>query len=55
MILAGLGETELALDELARAYALRDVRLTFLKRDVAWNGLRKHTRFIALARALALD
>lgn len=54
MILAGLGETGRALDQLQRAYTLRDVRLTFLGRDTAWRDLRNHPRFIALAQSLAL-
>lgn len=55
MILAGLGETDAALAELERARELRDVRLTFLKRDTAWRALRHNPRFVALARMLGLE
>ncbi len=54
MILAGLGEAEAALDALERAREVRDVRLTFLRRDTAWRDLRGRPRFHALARSLAL-
>ncbi|APV51770.1 hypothetical protein BWI17_20030 [Betaproteobacteria bacterium GR16-43] len=52
---AALGEVDLALDALDRAYLARDTRLTFLKDDPRLDSLRKHPRFIALMRTMKLD
>jgi serine/threonine-protein kinase len=51
----GLGQTAQALDWLDRAYAERDVRVTFLRVDRRWDALRDHPRFMALARRVGLD
>lgn len=52
---AALGEVAPALDELERAYAVRDQRLIFLKDDPRWSGLRQQPRFVALLHKLKLD
>ncbi|KQY54982.1 winged helix-turn-helix domain-containing protein [Lysobacter sp. Root494] len=43
-----LGDTEGAMDLLERAYEDRDIRLTFLQVDTAWEKLRSHPGFQAL-------
>ena len=55
MILAALGQTQSALDELERAYELRDTRLVELRGDPCWHPLRDQPRFAALLRRLKLD
>lgn len=52
---AALGHIDAALDELDRAYAVRDTRLVYLKDDRRWSGLRQQPRFIALLRRMKLD
>jgi DNA-binding winged helix-turn-helix (wHTH) protein/TolB-like protein/tetratricopeptide (TPR) repeat protein len=51
----GLGEIDRALEWLERAYAERDVRLTFLRIDRRWDVLRDDRRFAGLAKRMALD
>ncbi|MFS8063402.1 MAG: winged helix-turn-helix domain-containing protein [Luteimonas sp.] len=48
-----LGHPDAALDLLERAYHERDVRLTFLRIDGAWNNLRAQPRFQALMQRMA--
>jgi len=55
MIHAALGERKAALDELDRAFELRDMRLVELKGDPSWQPIRKEPRFVALMRRLGLD
>ena len=52
---AGLGETDLALDALERAYTVRDTRLVYMKDAGRWASLRAQPRFIELMRKLKLD
>lgn len=52
---AGLGDFEATLTWLERAYAQRDVRMTFLKVDRRWDGLRNQPRFAALMHRMKLD
>jgi serine/threonine-protein kinase len=54
IIYAGLGEKELALDWLERAYEERTVWLTFLKVEPAFNPLRDDPRFTDLLRHVGL-
>jgi serine/threonine-protein kinase len=53
-VLAALGETDAALDELERADRERDIRMVFLKIDARWNVLRSLPRFRALAQRMGL-
>ena len=55
MIHAALGESKAALDELDRAFELRDTRLVELKGDPSWQPIRKEPRFVALMRRLGLE
>ncbi len=48
LIHAGLGEHDLALDGLVRAFEVRDVHLAFLPNDLKWDPLRQNPRFITL-------
>ena len=50
-----LGDSDRALDLLERAFAERDVRLSFLKIDRNWNNLHAHPRYCALLRIAAQD
>lgn len=50
-----LGDTERALDLLEKAYAERDLRLSFLKVDSNWKNLAAHPRFRALVRRMQLE
>jgi len=56
---AGLGEKDLALQFLERAYEAHDVHLAFLTYDPKWDGFRGDRRFVDLlgrcgfARAIA--
>jgi serine/threonine-protein kinase len=50
-----LGDTDVALDLLERAYREHDIRMAFLKVDARWNNLRSQPRFRALARRMGLD
>jgi tetratricopeptide (TPR) repeat protein len=54
MIYNGLGERARTLDWLEKAYADRDVRLTFLKVERKWDPLRSDPRFASLARRMKL-
>jgi DNA-binding winged helix-turn-helix (wHTH) protein/TolB-like protein/Tfp pilus assembly protein PilF len=54
-IYAALGENNLALDALERAYAVRDSRLCYMKNDGRWNALRAEPRFVALMQRMKLD
>ena len=54
-VYAALGEVELALDALDRAFLTRDTRLTVLKDDPRLASLRKEPRFVALIHKLKLD
>jgi TolB-like protein/tetratricopeptide (TPR) repeat protein len=48
LVHAGLGENELALQLLERAYEVHDVHLTFLTYDPKWDGFRGEPRFVDL-------
>jgi DNA-binding winged helix-turn-helix (wHTH) protein/TolB-like protein/Flp pilus assembly protein TadD len=52
---AALGEVAPALTALERGFAVREVRMAFLKDDPHWNSLRSEPRFVALMKALKLD
>lgn len=53
-IYAALGENNLALDALDRAYSVRDSRLCYMKNDGRWNALRAEPRFAALMQRMKL-
>ena len=48
----GLGEREQALDWLEKGFAERDPKMTFLKVDPKWNGLRSEPRFVELMQKM---
>jgi TolB-like protein/DNA-binding winged helix-turn-helix (wHTH) protein/Flp pilus assembly protein TadD len=48
LVHAGLGERDLAFQWLERAYAVRDVHLTWLVRDAKWDPFRGDPRFVDL-------
>ena len=50
LVHAGLGESELALEWLERALAVRDVHLAFLPVDPKWDAFRADIRFAALLK-----
>jgi DNA-binding winged helix-turn-helix (wHTH) protein/tetratricopeptide (TPR) repeat protein len=50
LVHAGLGESELALEWLERALAVRDVHLAFLPVDPKWDAFRGDPRFQALLK-----
>ena len=54
-IYAALGENNLALDALERAYAVRDARLCYLKNDGRWSALRAEPRFVALIQRMKFE
>jgi Flp pilus assembly protein TadD len=54
-IRAALGDVDAALDELERGFAVRDVRLVYMKDDPRWAPLRGQARFAALLRKMKLD
>jgi serine/threonine-protein kinase len=54
MLYNGLGDTDETFAWLDKAYADRDVRLTFLKIEKKWDPLRSDERFVALAKKMAL-
>lgn len=54
-IYAALGENNLALDALERAYTVRDSRLCYMKNDGRWSALRAEPRFVALMQRMKLD
>ncbi len=51
----GLGDRELALDLLEKAYADKDVLMVFLKVEPKWNDLRGEPRFIELMRKMNFE
>ncbi len=51
-IYIGLGENDLALEWLEKAYEERDVALIFLKVDPAYDSLRSDPRFQDLMRRM---
>lgn len=53
-VVAALGDTDAALNELERAHRERDIRMVFLKIDARWNALRTQPRFLALAQRMDL-
>jgi TolB-like protein/Flp pilus assembly protein TadD len=55
MIYNGLGERDKTFEWLEKAYADRDVRLTFLKVERKWDALRSEPRFVSLAGRMALN
>ena len=54
MIYNGLGDADNTFAWLEKAYADRDVRLTFLKIEHKWDPLRSDERFASLARRMQL-
>lgn len=54
-VYAGLGETDLAFAALERAYAERDLELTFLTTTGDFDALRVDPRFAALLKRMNLD
>jgi serine/threonine protein kinase/Flp pilus assembly protein TadD len=48
----GLGETELALDWLEKAFTEHDPKMAFLKIDPKWNNLRSSPRFVELMKRM---
>lgn len=54
MLYNGLGDADNTFAWLDRAYADRDVRLTFLKIEKKWDPLRSDERFVSLAKRMAL-
>ena len=50
-----LGETEIALNYLEKAFAEKNVLMTFLKVDPKWNNLRNEPRFIDLMRRMNFE
>ena len=48
LVLAALGQRDLALKQLERAYDSRDVHLIFLPVDPKWDAFRSDARFVAL-------
>jgi TolB-like protein/Flp pilus assembly protein TadD len=55
LIHCGMDEHDRALEWLERAYAERDVRMTFLRIDRRLDSLRADPRFVSLARCIGLD
>lgn len=51
---AGLGDNDQAIFWLARGYASRDVRMTFLAVDHRWDALRNDPRFVTLMHKMNL-
>ena len=47
-----LGEREKAMEYLEKAFAVKDLRLAFLKVDSRWNDLRNEPRFVELMRRM---
>ena len=54
-VYAALGEVELALDSLDRAFLAHDTQLTYLKDDPRLASLNKEPRFVALLHKMKLD
>lgn len=55
MLYNGLGDLDDTFAWLDKAYADRDVRLTFLRIEKKWDPLRADPRFVALAQKMALQ
>jgi serine/threonine-protein kinase len=55
MLYNGLGRTDDTFAWLEKAYADRDVRLTFLKIEKKWDPLRSDARFVSLAKRMELQ
>lgn len=55
MIYNGLGDRQQTFAWLEKAYADRDVRLTFLKVEHKWDTVRSDPRFVSLARRMKLE
>ncbi len=53
-IYAGLGDKPTTLAALERGFAVRDVRMTLVKRDRHWNLVADEARFEALMRQMNL-
>jgi serine/threonine-protein kinase len=54
MLYNGLGDADNTFAWLEKAYADRDVRLTFLKIEKKWDPLRSDERFASLAKRMKL-
>jgi len=54
-IYSGLGENDLALEWLEKAYNERDATLVFLKEDRVYDSLRSDPRFNALLKKMNLE
>ncbi|MGZ4965093.1 MAG: winged helix-turn-helix domain-containing protein [Limisphaerales bacterium] len=50
-----LGETDVALSELEKGLAARDMRMIFLKVDPKWNNMRNEPRFIAIMKKMNFE
>lgn len=50
LVYAGLGEQDLAIEWLERAYDVRDVHLIFLPVDPKWDPFRANARFVSLLK-----
>ncbi len=55
LVYCGMGDNDQAMECLERAYAERDLRLTFLRIDRRWDRLRDERRFVAMAKRLGLE
>jgi DNA-binding winged helix-turn-helix (wHTH) protein/tetratricopeptide (TPR) repeat protein len=55
LIHCAMEQSDQALSWLERAYAERDLRLTFLRIDRRWDALRADVRFTSLTRRVGLD
>jgi DNA-binding winged helix-turn-helix (wHTH) protein/TolB-like protein/Tfp pilus assembly protein PilF len=54
-VLAALGQNAAALDQLERAFEVRDTRLIYMKDDRRWIPLRQEARYRALMQRMRLD
>ena len=54
LVLRGLGEDELAIEQLERALQERSGQIVYLKVEPIWASLRSHPRFKKLPRILHL-
>lgn len=54
MVYNGLGDADNTFAWLEKAYADRNVRLTFLKIEKKWDPLRSDERFTSLAKRMKL-
>jgi len=55
MLYNGLGDVDHTFAWLEKAYAERDVRLTFLKIEKKWDHLRSDARFVSLTKRMGLE